>query len=58
MQLLPQYGGGWTEDQVAELGNGSVLLTSRNFYGASSGQGARLFARSDDGANGVAPCRA
>ena len=49
MQLLPQYGGGWTEDQVAELRNGSVLMTSRNFYGGSSGQGPRLFARSDDG---------
>ena len=49
MELLPQDGGGWTECQVAELGNGSVLMTSRNFYGASSGQGPRLFARSDDG---------
>jgi sialidase-1 len=49
MMLLPQFGGGWTEDQVAELQNGSVLLTSRNFFGKSSGQGARLFARSDDG---------
>ena len=49
MQLLPQYGGGWTECQVAELKNGSVLLTSRNFYGTSSGQGPRLMARSDDG---------
>ena len=47
--LLPQYGGGWTECQVAELTNGSVLLTSRNFYGTSSGYGPRLFARSDDG---------
>lgn len=49
MELLPQFGGGWTEDQVAELYNGSVLMTSRNFYGKSSGQGPRLFARSDDG---------
>ena len=49
MQLLPEFGGGWTEDQVAELHNGSVLMTSRNFYGTSSGQGPRLFARSDDG---------
>ena len=49
MELLPQFGGGWTECQVAELYNGSVLMTSRNFYGASSGQGPRLFARSDDG---------
>ena len=29
---LPQYGGGWTECEVAELGNGSVVLTARNFY--------------------------
>ena len=49
MLLLPEFGGGWTEDQVAELKNGSVLLTSRNEYGLSSGQGPRLFARSDDG---------
>eukprot|EP00035_Acanthoeca_spectabilis_P001751 m.82463 g.82463 ORF g.82463 m.82463 type:complete len:164 (+) comp11104_c0_seq1:715-1206(+) len=49
MELLPQYGGGWTEDEVAELPNGSVLMTSRNFYATSSGQGPRLFARSDDG---------
>ncbi len=49
MVLLPQYGGGWTEAEVAELHNGSVLLSSRNFYGLSSGQGPRLFARSDDG---------
>jgi len=49
MILLPQYGGGWTEDQVAELSNGSVLMTSRNLFGLSSGQGPRLFARSDDG---------
>ena len=34
---------------MAELTNGSVLLTSRNFYGRSSGYGPRLFARSDDG---------
>ena len=47
--LLPQDGGGWTECQVAELHNGSVLLTSRNSYGLSSGMGPRLFARSDDG---------
>ena len=49
MVLLPQFGGGWTECQAAELQNGSVLMTSRNFYGTSSGQGPRLFARSDDG---------
>ena len=49
MMLLPQFGGGWTECEVAELHNGSVLLTSRNFFGRSSGQGPRLFARSDDG---------
>jgi len=49
MLLLPQYGGGWTEDQVTELKNGSVLLTSRNFFGRNSGQGPRLFARSHDG---------
>lgn len=49
MVLLPKFGGGWTEDQVAELPNGSVLMTSRNFYGTSSGQGPRLMARSDDG---------
>ena len=49
MMLLPAFGGGWTECEATELKNGSVLLTSRNFYGASSGQSARLFARSDDG---------
>eukprot|EP00729_Bicosta_minor_P007398 gene7398-18685_t len=49
MLLLPQFGGGWTESQVAELSNGSVIMTSRNLFGASSGQGPRLFARSDDG---------
>lgn len=49
MMLLPQFGGGWTECEVAELHNGSVLLTSRNSFGRSSGQGPRLFARSDDG---------
>jgi len=49
MLLLPQFGGGWTECQVAELSNGSVILTSRNSYGLSSGIGPRLFARSDDG---------
>jgi sialidase-1 len=49
MILLPQFGGGWTECQVAELRNGSVLLSSRNSFGRSSGQGPRLFARSDDG---------
>jgi sialidase-1 len=47
--LLPAFGGGWTECDAAELTNGSVLLTSRNFYGASSGQSPRLFVRSDDG---------
>ena len=31
LMLLPQYGGGFTECEVAELANGSVLLTSRNF---------------------------
>ena len=41
--------GGWTECQVAELRNGSVLLTSRNLYAPSSGLGGRMFARSDDG---------
>ena len=41
--------GGWTECQVAELRNGSVLLTSRNLYAKSSGLAARMFARSDDG---------
>merc|ERR1712166_634780 len=41
--------GGWTECQVAELRNGSVLLTSRNLYALSSGLGGRMFARSDDG---------
>ena len=49
MVLLPQYGGGWTECQVAELSNGSVLLTSRNLFAPTSGQGPRLMARSDDG---------
>ena len=34
---------------AAATQNGSVLLTSRNFFGRSSGQGPRLFARSDDG---------
>lgn len=38
-----------TRCQVAELTNGSVLLTSRNFYDERSGYGPRLFARSDDG---------
>ena len=49
MLLLPRFGGGWTECQAAQLRNGSLILTSRNFYGRSSGQGPRLFARSDDG---------
>ena len=35
--------------QVAELHNGSVLMTSRNYYSRTSGQGPRMFARSDDG---------
>ena len=26
MLLLPKFGGGWTECQVAELTNGSVLM--------------------------------
>lgn len=42
--------GCWTECEVAELKNGSVLMSSRNFCGTSSGYGPRLFARSDDGA--------
>ena len=46
---LPQFGGGYTEAEIAELHNGSVLLTSRNFFGQSSGEGPRLFARSDSG---------
>eukprot|EP01047_Picozoa_sp_COSAG01_P078026 COSAG01_NODE_14268_length_1474_cov_1.872000_2_plen_42_part_01 len=29
--------GGWTECEVAELHNGSVLLTSRNLYNTKSG---------------------
>ena len=41
--------GGWTECEVAELRNGSVLLTSRNLYNIKSGLAARMFARSDDG---------
>ena len=49
MVLLPQYGGGWTECQVAELSNGSVLLTSRNTFAPFAEQGPRLMARSDDG---------
>jgi sialidase-1 len=49
MMLLPQFGGGWTECEVAELRNGSVLLTSRNSFSRTSGQGPRLFARSDNG---------
>ena len=36
MVLMPKYGGGWTECEVAELRNGSVLMTSRNFYGVRS----------------------
>jgi len=47
--LIPLYGGGWTECEAAELQNGSVILTSRNYYGSSSGYGPRLFARSDSG---------
>ena len=35
--------------EVAELKNGSVILTSRNFYDRRSGFGPRMFARSDDG---------
>ena len=35
--------------QVAELKNGSVLLTSRNLYNKASGLAGRMFARSDDG---------
>jgi hypothetical protein len=41
--------GGWTECEVAELKNGSVLLTSRNLYNSKSGLAGRMFARSDDG---------
>eukprot|EP01052_Picozoa_sp_SAG31_P035160 SAG31_NODE_4207_length_3473_cov_3.916716_1_plen_481_part_00 len=41
--------GGWTECEVAELKNGSVLLTSRNLYNSRSGLAGRMFARSDDG---------
>jgi hypothetical protein len=42
--------GGWTECQVAELRNGSVLMTSRNLFNTKSGLHGRMFARSDDGA--------
>ena len=59
MLLLPKYGGGWTEAQVAELKNGSVLMTSRNFYGRSGAGPAALCAlgrrRSDLG--GQLVCR-
>lgn len=41
--------GGWTECQVAELQNGSVILTSRNLFNKKSGLAGRMFARSDDG---------
>ena len=41
--------GGWTECQVAEMKNGSVILTSRNLYNDKSGLAGRMFARSDDG---------
>ena len=37
------------ECQVAELRNGSVLMTSRNLFDAKSGLHGRMFARSDDG---------
>jgi sialidase-1 len=43
--LLPH---GWSECQLAELKNGSVVITSRN--DAAKMKGKRLFARSDDGA--------
>ena len=41
--LSSEGGGGWTECEVAELKNGSVLLTSRNFYDGRSGYGPRMF---------------
>jgi sialidase-1 len=44
--LLPH---GWSECQMAELQNGSVIITSRN-DGDKTRQSSRLFARSDDGA--------
>lgn len=44
--LLPH---GWSECQMAELRNGSVVVTSRN-DGDKTRQSSRLFARSDDGA--------
>ena len=45
-QLLPM---GWTETQLAELKNGSLLLTSRTGYGYIAAGLRRAFARSDDG---------
>eukprot|EP01050_Picozoa_sp_SAG11_P014263 SAG11_NODE_1738_length_4341_cov_3.274806_4_plen_147_part_00 len=48
-ETLLLFGKCWTECEVAELRNGSVLMSSRNFCGLSSGYGPRLFARSDDG---------
>jgi len=44
--LLPH---GWSECQMAELQNGSVVVTARN-DGDKTRQSRRLFARSDDGA--------
>ena len=40
---------GWTETQLAELKNGSLLLTSRTGYGYIAAGLRRAFARSDDG---------
>ena len=41
---------GWTESAIAELPNGSVLLTARALRGRAARLGGRrLFARSDDG---------
>ena len=57
-QLLPQ---GWTECQVAEMSNGSLLMTSRMYgppYLSSPPKRTdrrRGFARSDDGESHPAP---
>eukprot|EP01044_Picomonas_judraskeda_P028224 COSAG03_NODE_9289_length_728_cov_2.106013_1_plen_49_part_01 len=40
---------GWTETQLAELKNGSLLLTSRTSYAYIAAGLRRAFARSDDG---------
>ena len=50
--------GGWTECQVAEMKNGSVILTSRNLYNDKSGLSGRMFARSDDVSVAVPAVRA